>query len=242
MKKIYMPTMDELYKMQDITDGHSTYKYILIKAIESLVMEGVIYPDKGILKKAYKYLRENPNIAYAVCRMYPEEIKYSEYAQNEMVLCLDLISGKHSQDRSIYVLDNLSYFENGIGVLSNPSILTTTVKTLSDKLPQTPQYRFEYKQNSLLDDIFAREIPVQELSEASTQDFINIEPAYALIANPDCPKTDNKKYILYQSINNYAKRYGIGYSIGNEYYGDDILTSPDENVKRLLKCIKEHNR
>ena len=36
MKKVYVPTMDELYLMQDISNGQSMYKYILIKAIESL--------------------------------------------------------------------------------------------------------------------------------------------------------------------------------------------------------------
>ena len=78
MKKVYIPTMDELYQMQDMTNGQSIYKYILIKAIESLVIDGVNYPNKGILKNAYKYLKENPDIAYAICRMYPSEIKYSE--------------------------------------------------------------------------------------------------------------------------------------------------------------------
>ena len=82
MKKVYIPTMDELYQMQDITDGHSIYKYILIKAIESLIIDGINYPNKGMLKSAYKYLRENPDIAYAICKLYPEEIKYSEYAKN----------------------------------------------------------------------------------------------------------------------------------------------------------------
>ena len=91
MKKVYVPTMDELYQMQDITCGHSMYKYILIKAIESLIIDGINNQNKGILKHAYKYLRENPDIAYAICSLYPEEIKYSEYAKNDTILCLDLI-------------------------------------------------------------------------------------------------------------------------------------------------------
>ena len=31
MKKVYIPTMDELYEMQDMTNGQSIYKYILEK-------------------------------------------------------------------------------------------------------------------------------------------------------------------------------------------------------------------
>ena len=108
MKKVYVPTMDELYLMQDISNGQSMYKYILIKAIESLIITGINFKDKGILKKAYKYLRENPNIAYAICSLYPEEIKYSEYAMNDIDLCLNTINRKNNQNRNI-----MSFFIKG---------------------------------------------------------------------------------------------------------------------------------
>ena len=97
MKQVYVPTMDELYLIQDEVTGYNLYKYLLVKAIESLIMEGINLPNKGILKNAYKYLRENPEIAYAVCRLYPEEIKYSEYARNDMDLCEELITNEDLQ-------------------------------------------------------------------------------------------------------------------------------------------------
>ena len=154
MKQVYIPTMDELYLIQDKVTGYNLYKYLLVKAVESLIMEGINLPNKGILKNAYKYLRENPEIAYAICRLYPEEIKYSEYAQNDIDLCEELITNEDLQERTIYNLDNLHHFENGLGVLSNREILITTAKLLSRELPKNPRYRFEYKENTLLDNIF----------------------------------------------------------------------------------------
>lgn len=244
MKKVYIPTMDELYQMQDITDGHSIYKYILIKAIESLIIDGINYPNKGILKSAYKYLRENPDIAYAICRLYPEEIKYSEYAQNDINLCLDIINRNNNQNNIIYNLDNLSEFENGIGVLTNNGVIQITANILSKELSNNPKYRFEYKKNTLLDDIFARKIQVEDLEMFFKQAFINIEPAYILTTTPNSvlPSLNDKKITLYHAINNYANRYGIQSGLGREYYGYDILTNQDEQVKRLFKCIKEHNK
>ena len=190
-----------------------------------------------------KFLRENPEIAYAICKMYPEEIKYSEYAKNDIELCLSIIR-EQNKNNNICNLDNLQYFENGLGVLTNNGVIQTTAHILSKELKQNPRYRFEYKQNSLLDDIFARKIQVEDLALASRTDFLDIEPAYILTTNPNSiiPSPNDKKIVLYHSINDYANRYGIKSTVGNELYSQDILTNQDEQVKRLFKCIKEHNR
>ena len=247
MKQVYVPTMDELYQMQDMVNAHNLYKYILIKTIESLIMEGIIYPNKGMLKSTYKYLRENPEIAYAICRMYPEEIKYSESAQNDIRLCVDLIKDKFIQDKIIYRLDNLKHFENGLGVLSNQRVIQDTANILATKLPQNPQYRFEYKQNTLLDNIFACQISTTDINNKSSYDFISIEPAYTIKLDEHqminlIDKYGDETGILKNSINRYAERYGITGRDGWEYRDKDILTNPDENVKRLLKCINQHQK
>ena len=247
MKKVYIPTMDELYQMQDMVTGYNLYKYILIKVIESLTMEGIIYPNKGMLKSTYKYLRENPEIAYAICRMYPEEIKYSESAQNDIRLCVDLIKDKFIQDKTIYRLDNLKHFEKGIGVLSNQRVIQDTANILATKLPQNPQYRFEYKQNTLLDNIFDCQIQTIDINNKSSYDFISIEPAYTIKLDGHqminlIDKYGDESGILKNSINKYAERYGITGRDGWEYRDKDILTNPDENVKRLLKCINQQQK
>lgn len=245
MKKIYMPTMDELYLMQDMVTGYNLYKYILVKAIESLIMDGTNYPKKGILKSAYRYLRENPEIAYAICRMYPEEIKYSEYAKNDIQLCVDLITSKSKQDTSIYDLDELSRFEDGLGVLSNQHVITITANALATKLSTTPKYRFEYKESSLLDDIFLCKIPTEDIPNISARDFTLIDPAYTIKLNEQqlasfVPEYEDKAPTLERSINAYAERYRVTGFEGYVYHDKDILTNPEPDVKRLLKCINEH--
>ena len=249
MKKVYMPTTDELYLMQDMVTGYNLYKYILVKAIESLIIEGVNLPNKGILKHAYRYLKENPEIAYSICRLYPEEIRYSEIAQNDIDLCRDLMTNTNNQDRTIYSLDNLSYFENGLCVLSNMNVIVTAAKILSEKLLQNPKYRFEYKDNSLLDRIFACEIEKQEIPrrEQEALYFTKIDPAYAIKFDEEQLIThispyQNRAKLLECSINAYAERYAVTGIDGFQYRDKDILTNPNTEVKRLLKCIKEHQK
>ena len=225
MKKVYIPTIDELYKMQDM--GTNMYEYLIVKAVESLIIEGVNYPNKGILKSTYKYLRENPYIAYAICRLYPEEIKYSNVMQNDLNLCLELI--KEEKDNSVFNLDNLIYFENGAGIYSNELLREKVVSTLANKLILNPRYRFEYRENQLLDDIFGRKL--NRFIYPKKDYLAEIEPSYGLITGDV-----NIKYYT----DKYASRYGLNSSCFLEYQNKDILTNKDEDVKRLIKCIYQN--
>ena len=42
MKEMYVPTMDELYLMQDM--GSNIYRYLVAKVVERLILEGVNTP------------------------------------------------------------------------------------------------------------------------------------------------------------------------------------------------------
>ncbi len=248
MKKVYMPTMDELYQMQDL--GADVEKYLLVKAIESLALEGrVLTARGGIFKLAYKYLRENPEIAYAICRMYPEEIKYSEIAQNDIRLLWDLLGqSEKPQDASgkqfyqtIYDLDNLAHFEHGAGMLMNQRTVRYTIEELDKKLPKVPEYRFDYRPNSLLDNIFSCNLPIDTINRFIYK-LTKIEPGYALKVEKQRLDKEpiGRKAILREGMKDYIKRYGIEITHYRKFEQRDILTNPDTNVKRLLKCIKEH--
>lgn len=248
MKKVYMPTMDELYQMQDL--GVDIEKYLLVKAIESLALEGrVLTARGGILRLAYKYLRENPEIAYAICRMYPEEIKYSEIAQNDIRLLWDLLGqSEKPQDASgkqfyqtIYDLDNLAYFEHGAGMLMNQRTVRYTIDELDKKLPNVPEYRFDYRQSSLLDNIFTCNLPIDEINRFIYK-LAKIEPGYALKVEKQQLDEGSigRKTILREGMQSYFERYGIEPTNYQKFEQKDVLTNPDTNVKRLLKCIKEH--
>ena len=243
MKQVYMPSQEGLYIMQD--RGINIYKYLLIKAIESIIMDAKVYKNDGtrILENLYKYLREDPYIVYSICRMYPEEIPYSDIAKNDTSLCLNLISPENKQDNSIYNLDNLSYFEDGLCVLSNRLVIDNTIKTLIEKLPSSPRYRFEYRQNQLLDDIFNCELDSIFITTPMIE-LAKIDPAYILRYNDQeldslFTSKENKKHMLNELVNLYGKRYGIPLYDCNYYKNQDILTNPEPEVKRLLKCINQ---
>ena len=230
-KKIYVPDRDELCLMQEM--GANVYKYLYVKAIELLTLEGLKISKKGILNCDYKYILEDPNIVRAVCRMYPEEILRSPIAKDDVDLCLDVISDK---DSSIYNLDNLTKFNPEI--LQGMYLAKKVVEMLYLKLKLNPKYRFEYIPNSLLDSIFSGHITDEGFyDKVMLQQLSIVEPAYLVTTEVDYGI--DRVGLLRSSVSDYASRYGIDSYFGEEYRGKDIFTNPDEKVKRLFKTIKK---
>jgi len=238
MKKIYMPSDEILLEMQSL--GGNVYNYLLVKAIEALIVDGVNYSNKGILKNAYKYLRENSIIARGVCLLYPNELKYSNTARYDALLAEKLIT--KSTSKEIYNLDNLPSFEKIVN--ENLNVILGAIDVLDKYLPTTPEYRFEYRskigKTGLLDDIFSTKILNQNMiiwSDMQLQ-MSRIEPAYALLIPSTTYSNENRRReVLQDSIRSYASRYGI---YGSESRQID-LHNPDDETKRLIKCIK-HDR
>ena len=255
MKKVYIPSEEELQKMQDLTkingihhNGSIMYKYLLCKVIEALVVEGKL-EDKSILEKTYRYFRENPQIAKAICKMYPEEIKFSDYAQNDIDLCINLAVG--TTDQSIYSLDNLTHFQKGFGVWSNYQVQKYVIEALYEKLQTNPKYRFEYREpNALLDDIFlANLLDYFAFNGELNKQLTIIEPANALKMDETSFETYNSdrlinalKYDYAKYINQYTARYQMEHSCFPEYFDQDIVKNPDNNVKRLLRFLDRHKK
>lgn len=237
MKEIFMPTMDELYKMQDM--GGDIRLYLYAKAIESLCIEYANYPRKGtILGLEYRYIQENEIISHAICRMYPEEIKHSMPSQYDLDLAKYLIQRR--EPSQIYRLDNISNFSSCI--TDHQDIIDSVIQILSTELKENPKYRFEYRQSQLLDSIFQGRIKARELhpgeSELSTNLFIRdylsqIEPYYVLQSTSTLKNTDLQKAIIA-----YINRYGFNYQLPKEPKKQDVLTNMQPEVKRLIKCIK----
>ena len=234
MKETYVPTMEELYLMQDV--GGNVYKYLVAKAAERLILEGVNTPAKGMLKSTYKYLRENYDVALAVCSLYPEEMKYSEILKYDPSFCLKLIEEPKQLDNS---LDNLSYFDDG--TLSNVSVMNKTITRLNKVLIDNPKYRFTYKQSKLLDDIFLGRVNLDNIRYDEKILLTSIEPAYLAkyyqnyLKSFESTKTPDE--VLKTSIFNYCNRYNVSNCLGSEYKEKDILTNQPTEVKRLIKCI-----
>lgn len=269
MKKVYIPSMDELYKMQDV--GVNVYRYLVAKVAESMLCDGV-QSIRGILSANSLTniidLKEYLDIVKAICLMYPKEfdnlMRISEnntkidtmtnLLTSDVNFCLKCLDA-----RTINVdsnkLDCISYFDNSVA--SNGLVLKKVLLLLNEELARNPKYRFEYlsgnRNNSLLDDIFGCKIGDNELMlmigssrDETIKALTTIEPAYAVILPNNyfrgylgvCDDKTAIKDQLYNGINSYANRYNIDSSIGSHYYGKDILTNPDSEVKKLMKCIK----
>lgn len=228
-KQIYIPTMDELYTIQDM--NINVYNYLLAKVIEVLTLEGVVWYNKGILKNEYKYFRENAEIVRAICSMYPEELQYSEIGKYDLELCLDMME---ENDNSLYNLDRLALFNES--TINNIFVTRTVIDKLAKGLIDNPKYRFEYRENSLLNSIFSTEFINNMFYEMRMLENLSIiEPAYVL-KTKNLSKTDQKE-LLEKAIKAYISRYKL-----SQYNGSgvkDILTNPDLETKRLIKCIEK---
>lgn len=264
MKKVYMPSMDMLYQMQDMEAN--IYKYLVIKKIESIICEGVGTLG-GILSRCTLNeivdMKEYQEIVKTICLLYPEELKnlvrieedgFSKNLKLDLLkedvdFCLQLLYNSPSGTENN--LDYLTYFNSD--VTSNVLVLKKVFIMLREELTKNPKYRFEYlsddRNNTLLDDVFECKIGDNELMfiggdsrDEIVKALTTIEPAYAvsLCADylPHVNEDISRNNLLYNGINAMANRYRINRGMGFEYFGKDILTNPDSEVKKLVKNIK----
>ena len=233
MKKVYIPTENELKIMQSY--NANIYKYMTVKAIEAIIIDGINYPRKGKLEHQFKYVKENPDIARGVCLLYPEEINYSEVAKFDFDLCKSIIFNRDKPNN----LDNINYFDKTI--LDNYLIFEYVVAELYDNMHKNPKYRYTYKDNNkLLDDIFSNNIPFEKAiyKESIFIKLASLEPAYILKLGSSLPFGIIENYYK-NAINEYAKRYHIDDTLGNEFISKDIISNKNDNVKRLVRTMKQ---
>jgi len=239
MKKVYMPSMDKLYEMQELVGGNNLYNYLLIKTIETLIITGTNYQNRGIIKNEYNYIKENIDIVRSICYMYPDELRNlnPNIYRYDVLLC-ELLLNKE-EDYSICKLDDLFRFSESVNY--NHQIIKSVIDTLYEKLINYPQYRFEYLKSPLLESIFSVDTEKFEVfNEDIIKKLIAIEPSYALELPDKCYLWEGlKEHKLLFGLSEYEKRYRINPIVGAEYSGLNILTNPDTNVKRLIKTIKK---
>lgn len=244
MKKVYIPSDETLEKMQELAGAEYLYGYILVKAVESIVMNKSL--DKNLLEDEAKSIREDYYIQKAICYLYPEQVAYSENMQMESNFAIDLL--KKQPSNIIYNIDSIRHFDPM--TLYSSNVVRKVIGLLTKELLNEPTYRFEYKDNQLLDSIFGCELdkirerlycsPTYFRSELYfLSDLIKIEPAYGILLPDECFTSQvNRAASLQSGIICYESRYDISKTIGNKYYNQDILSNPDTNVKKLMKCIK----
>ena len=96
----------------------------------------------------------------------------------------------------------------------------------------------------MLDSIFSCELPISKVSTDSYVDLTLIDPIYSV--KLELPFKDKKAQDVYfpvqRGMSVYTGRYGINEYVGSEYQNKDIVNKPDENVKRLIKCLEYHKQ
>lgn len=237
MKKVYIPTEEELQQLEYL--GIDTYKYLLSKTTETLIMEDVIYNETDMLDITYEQLSEFPELTYAISRIYPEKIASSVYARKDIELCRLLTSKLSRQDNSIYQLDTLSYFDLESSIISDNIVIQNTIKNLSEHLSTNPRYRFDYKElNILLDNIFDCEIPIENIATNLQYELLSIDPIYITKLGLDLEKEkrdyfQNKAFYLSRGLAKYTNRYHL----------ENIdRTNQQEKTKKLIRYLDSHKQ
>lgn len=237
MKKVYIPTEEELQQLNYLTVD--TYKYLLAKTVEAIIMEDVIYDETNMLDVTYEELSEFKELTYAIAKIYPEKIALSKNAKKDIELCRLLTSKLSRCDNSSYQLDVLAYFDLESSVISDNIVIQNTIKNLSEHLTRTPRYRFDYKEpNILLDNIYACEIPTENISTKLQYELLSIDPIYITKLGLDLDKekinySQNKSFYLSRGLTKYANRYHL----------ENIdRTNQQEKAKKLIRYLDSHKQ
>lgn len=219
MKQIYIPTKEELLELSKYEDTH-LYKYLLAKVVEKMLVNHIY------INKIDDSLKDIKEIVDSICYIYPQDIFSSIVAKNSEDLCLMLLD-KHPSDE-IYILDNLAKFNHD--VLTSYNVTKNVIKILNDKLPSNPEYRFTYKNNELLDDIFTVNYKrFIDYPNMIIDKLIAIDPIYILKL---------PSYLTFTNIiDTYSNRFGIPHETGDEYIGKNIIKNPDIKVKKLINYL-----
>ena len=225
MKKIYLPSEEELHEIDNAKNAN-LYKYILAKVVEKLLASNIYIRDMD------KSIRDIKELTDAIYYIYPQELSSNNKYNNDAKLCMRILN-KESND-AIYNLDNLARFNDD--VLNNFGIIVRTIELLHNMLPKNPEYRFCYRNNILLDNIFNVYIQnVVDLSSISANKLTEIEPIYCFRYPNETSVNDDIRLAV--AIDEYTHKYGIPYYTGREYQGKSLMNNPDEKVKKLIKYL-----
>lgn len=270
MKKVYIPTQEELDDMKKMmqTPDYMIYQYLMAKTIETLIMEDIIYEEIDMFEVAYKQFLDYPEIKYGLAKLYPEKISTSKYASQDSNLCsklvLDWTSNHYINEKNhpIENLDNLTLFDDN--VLQNPKVIESTIYALATNLHKYPKYRFTYQEpNALLDTIFSGEIlegclrvgqikaglsnidpiyniTIRQILQSRIQNQIHIE---SLFENQDKQEiSDSSKKIFYSDCGRFIRKY-ITEIYNPHRKGEEYpVQNLDRRTKKLVRYLHNHKK
>ena len=227
---MYIPNEEDLYDIQMVAGNAVLYRYILAKEREKQLTE-------RISKNNDLYLIR-PNVVDVTSF----NGSLNSYNKEDIDSFLKLLENKNN--KSLYNLNCLSLASRE--VLNDEIVIKKVIDLLDNHLSDTNIfYRFIYKENELLDAIFGVDYEkFMSLSGDYKDKLIKIDPTYFIKfpENHDLCWTQREiqMFKLVNAIDTYAMRYGMDKSVGREYQNRDILSNPDENVKRLIRKLNNN--
>ena len=238
MKKLFIPKVEDLYKMQEM--GVTVDNYLSCKAAEKLILSRSggrhILADSGVL------FEEDFDVNKAVCSVYPEELPFfqDKYISTDPYSLVGSILERNPSTK-INRLDIIRHIRTETDREQDYSanqLMRQVISILASELPKSPQYRFEYKDsNPWLDLIFSGELfnwMIQndkswEFSKGEYTKLFQIEPYYAL---------NEGSLGMHLCMEAYTRRYGINCHSNPECYGKFNLDNPNPKTKKLLKILE----
>jgi len=245
---VYIPDELEMEKLDEILsynniyfNSNSLYYYCLTKKIELIIAHGgfskfnnLDYEDLDIVKGIIKYI--------------PTDIRYTNY--NNRLEIVKLIIERNDKVNIDYGsgLFNLNLVDKNL--YEDSQFFKFIVGILYASINQNNAYRFTYKNNLLLDNIFGRKIDSKLLSSFTSNDsviqqLLEIEPSYILDFSDSTfgKKIDDKVLSRKASATTYAiLRYAARFNVEvlNEDYDKYNKNEKDKKCKQLIKFLQEN--
>lgn len=249
MKKVYVPSIEELNELKKIIlksniaiinqdKNFDLYSYCLAKKIEIILANGGLEFFGSDEKNDY-------SIVSNVIKYYPSDIWCTPY-KNDPDLAKNIIID--NKPKYNFGLDNAQFI--GPELLDDCSFVSEVINTLLENLRIDPYYRFEYIDSTILNNIFLKKISPKYMEFTSYyKPLLEIEPAYILDTSKNkfleewfnCYYDNNDEITelhqanaLAYAIHEYASRYGVNYSDVNSY------DEKEKKYKKLVLFLQEH--
>lgn len=248
-KKIYIPSNDELIRLNEIfyrsgVKKQEIFKYMLAKQIELIVSLGGLEYCDSIIK-------EDTSIASKVIRFIPSDIWCTPLSEDP-AFAKRVILSDYPNNNTKHGLDYLNRISSD--VYMDSSFIISVLYKLKHILNNNPNYRFTYEESILLNKIFScnllDDITIKKEDIARIYRLLTkIEPAYLLKYNIE-HINDHERTVLNinydefisEAIEEYTSRYGydeISYKdIANKY--DVIENYQNPNTKKLIKFLNDN--
>lgn len=239
-KKVYIPSIEELEELEKIisnsniistNNNFDLYSYCLAKKIEIILA-------CGGLEHFGQEEKEDYTIVKSVIKYYPSDIWCTPY-NNDIYIAKEIIFNNKTQYK--FGLDNVQFLSPKL--LNENVFIKDVIDALLKTLMFNNEYRFEYADSIILNNIFLKQLSKEHINSPNYQQLLKIEPAYILdidknnfnntyYTNDEITKLRQANTFA-NAIHSYSSRYGIH----NTYENSE---EKEVKQKKLVRFLQEN--